>query len=57
MSLQRQRAVLTMRVHAIQVCDDDGGRGANVTPDQVAQWVTQVSPSDLAPIAATGPCW
>lgn len=31
--------LLTVRVQAIQVSDDDGGRAANVTPDQVAQWV------------------
>jgi hypothetical protein len=30
---------LTMRVHAIPLADDDGGRPADITPAQVTQWV------------------
>ncbi len=32
-------STLSMRVHAIFLSDDDGGRATNITPEQVAIWV------------------
>jgi hypothetical protein len=33
----------TLRVHAIKVADDDGGRAANITPQQVKAWVDKAN--------------
>src|SRR5262249_38894353 len=36
-------ALLTIRVHAVQVSDDDGGRACDITPAQVSQWVDEAN--------------
>jgi hypothetical protein len=36
-------ALLTIRVHAVQVSDDDGLRACDITPAQVSQWVDEAN--------------
>jgi hypothetical protein len=37
------RTPLTMRIHAVRTADDGGGRAANITADQVVDWLAEAN--------------